>query len=109
MEKNYREVLQLPEKIAAKKNINVVICIDEFQNIESFKDSLAFQKKLRTEWQHQQMVTYCLYGSKQQMMTSLFEKQSMPFYRFGDVIYLSKIKRKEWKKQYPLAIKKIFQ
>lgn len=98
IEKNYREILQLPEKIAAKKNIKLVICIDEFQNIESFKDPLLFQKKLRTEWQHQQSVTYCLYGSKQHMMTSLFEKQSMPFYKFGDVIYLSKIERKDWVK-----------
>lgn len=98
IEKNYKEILQLPEKIAAKKNIKLIICIDEFQNIESFKDPLLFQKKLRTEWQHQKLVTYCLYGSKQHMMTSLFEKQSMPFYKFGDVMYLSKIERKEWVK-----------
>ena len=30
------------------------------------------------------------------MMAALFEKQSMPFYKFGDVIYLPKISRIDW-------------
>jgi len=94
--KNYRELLNLPEKIAIEKKIRVIICIDEFQNLESFKDPLLFQKRLRAEWQHHQHVTYCLYGSKQHMMMELFENQSMPFYKFGDVMYLPKIKRADW-------------
>ena len=32
------------------------------------------------------------------MMAALFEKQSMPFYKFGDVMYLEKINRTDWKK-----------
>ncbi len=96
IEKNYKEILQLPEKIAASKKIRIIICIDEFQNLAVFKDPLLFQKRLRSEWQHQRRVNYCLYGSQQHMMMQLFERQSMPFYKFGDVMYLSKIDRKEW-------------
>jgi uncharacterized protein len=96
LEKHYKEILNLPEKIAQKKNLHLIICIDEFQNCGSFKEPLLFQKRLRTEWQHHHNVTYCLYGSRQHMMTTLFEKQSMPFYKFGDVIYLPKIERSEW-------------
>jgi len=96
LNKNYKELLNLPEKIAIEKKISIIICIDEFQNLESFKDPLLFQKRLRAEWQHHQHVTYCLYGSKQHMMMELFEKQSMPFYKFGDVMYLPKIKRSDW-------------
>ena len=96
IEKNYKEILQLPEKIAIAKNIRIVICIDEFQNLGAFGDPLLFQKRLRSEWQHQQRVNYCLYGSQQHMMMELFERQSMPFYKFGDVMYLSKIDRKDW-------------
>lgn len=96
LNKNYRELLNLPEKIATEKKIQLIICIDEFQNLESFKDPLLFQKRLRAEWQHHKNVTYCLYGSKQHMMMDLFEKQSMPFYKFGDVMYLPKIKRADW-------------
>ena len=29
-------------------------------------------------------------------MTKLFSKQSMPFYKFGDIIYLQKIKTADW-------------
>ena len=96
IEKNYKEILQLPEKIAVAKNIRIIICIDEFQNLAVFKEPLLFQKRLRSEWQHQQQVNYCLYGSQQHMMMELFERQSMPFYKFGDVMYLSKIDRTEW-------------
>ena len=41
---DYEEILQLPEKIAKKKNCKIVICIDEFQQIGEFRDSLTFQK-----------------------------------------------------------------
>ncbi len=96
LENNYKEVLNLPQKIAKKKKLHLVICIDEFQNCESFRESKLFQKRLRTEWQHHHQVTYCLYGSRQHMMTELFEKQSNPFYKFGDVLYLPKISRNDW-------------
>lgn len=90
------EILQLPEKIAQKKGCNIVVCIDEFQQIAEFKDSKTFQKRLRTVWQLQQSVSYCLFGSKKHLMNELFEKKSLPFYKFGDAIYLSKIGTADW-------------
>ncbi len=90
------EILQLPEKIARKKGINIVVCIDEFQQISEFKDSKTFQKRLRTIWQHQEAVSYCLFGSKKHMMNELFEKKSLPFFKFGDIIYLQKISTPDW-------------
>lgn len=96
LEKNYAEILNLPQKIAKKKKLHLIVCIDEFQNCESFRESKLFQKRLRTEWQHHHHVTYCLYGSRQHMMAELFEKQSNPFYKFGDVMYLPKISRNDW-------------
>ena len=67
-----------------------------FSACASFKNPQLFLKRLRTEWQHHQKVTYCLYGSRQHMMAELFEKQSQPFYKFGDVVYLPKISREDW-------------
>lgn len=92
------EVLQLPEKIAKKKGIHIVVCIDEFQQIAEFRDSLAFQKKLRSVWQLQESVSYCIFGSKKHLMNELFEKRSLPFYKFGDVMYLTKIGTDDWVK-----------
>ena len=90
------EILQLPEKIAQKKGCNIVVCIDEFQQIAEFKDSKTFQKRLRSVWQLQKSVSYCLFGSKKHLMNELFEKKSLPFYKFGDAIYLQKIGTSDW-------------
>lgn len=90
------EILQLPEKIAQKKGFRIVVCIDEFQQIAEFGDSKNFQKRLRTIWQLQKSVSYCLFGSKKHLMNELFEKKSLPFYKFGDAIYLQKIPTADW-------------
>ena len=90
------EILQLPEKIAQKKGYSIVVCIDEFQQIAEFDDSKTFQKKLRTVWQLQEHKSYCLFGSKKHLMNELFEKKSLPFYKFGDVMYLQKINAADW-------------
>lgn len=90
------EILQLPEKIAHEKGCRIVVCIDEFQQIAEFPDSKTFQKRLRTVWQLQKNVSYCLFGSKKHLMNELFEKKSLPFYKFGDAIYLQKISTSDW-------------
>ncbi len=90
------EILQLPEKIAKKKNIRLVVCIDEFQQVADVADSVNFQKKLRSVWQHQQNVTYCMFGSKKHLMNYIFNERSMPFYKFGDFLFLKKIPTEKW-------------
>ena len=90
------DILQLPELIAQEKGYRIVVCIDEFQQIGEFNDSLTFQKKLRSVWQLQSHVSYCIYGSKKHMMEKIFLHQDYPFYRFGDIIYLKKISEKDW-------------
>lgn len=90
------EVLQLPERIARKKGIQIVVCIDEFQQIGEFQDSITVQKKMRSVWQHNSKVSYCLFGSKKHLMDELFQKRSLPFYKFGDVINLKLIPAEVW-------------
>ena len=91
-----REILQLPEKIAEKKGIKIVVCFDEFQQIADFKDSLTFQKKLRTVWQHQKLTTYCMFGSKKHLMENIFQNRRMPFYMFGEMLHLDCIPTEYW-------------
>ena len=94
---NYgEEVLTLPERIAKEKNIHIVICIDEFQQIGELNDSITFQKKLRSVWQHQHSVSYCLYGSKRHLLMNMFGSRSYPFYKFGDMIFLERIPIEYW-------------
>lgn len=89
--RNPDEVLDLAEKIASRKGLKIMICIDEFQNIAEFADPDFFQKRLRSHWQKHQLVGYCLYGSKRHMMLEVFTNSSKPFYKFGNIMFLNKI------------------
>ena len=90
------EILDLPEKIAKDKGIRIVVCIDEFQQIANFKDSVAFQAKLRSHWQLQDNVAYCLYGSRRHMLLEVFTHREQPFFQFGKTIFLQKISPDLW-------------
>jgi hypothetical protein len=90
------EILQLPERIAKKRGIKIVVCIDEFQQIGEMTDSLTIQKTIRSVWQHHQNTSYCLFGSKQHLMSKLFYSRKMPFYQFGDMFFLKKIPMEKW-------------
>ena len=90
------EILNLAETIAKAKGVHIVVCIDEFQQIGELPDSLTVQKRMRGVWQHQTSVSYCLFGSKQHLMTKLFQHKRMPFYQFGEMTYLERIPTEEW-------------
>ena len=90
------EVLQLPQIIAQKKNCDILVCIDEFQQIGEFTNSLSVQKRMRGVWQLQENVSYCLYGSKKHMMESIFLEKTYPFYKFGEIIPLKLIPIEKW-------------
>ena len=92
------EVLQMAETIAIKRKKRIVICIDEFQQIGEMANSKQIQARLRTVWQHQKHVSYCIFGSKHHLMSSIFLHRSMPFFQFGDTISLNKIATEDWVK-----------
>lgn len=94
--RSVHDLLDLPERMAKAKGVRLVLCIDEFQNIAMLPDPVGFQKMLRASWQHHEAVCHVIYGSKRHMMMDLFNKQSMPFFRFGDVMFLDKIRREDW-------------
>ena len=92
------QILNLAERICEDKGIRMVICIDEFQNVSTFEDPLGFQKQLRASWQNHKLTAYCIYGSKRHMMMDVFASPSMPFYKFGDLVFLEKISTTDWQK-----------
>lgn len=96
LKKHEDEIINLAETVAVKKNIKMLVCLDEFQNIANFKDFESLEKKLRAIWQKQKRTTYCLYGSKRHMMSDIFNNPSKPFYRFGDIMFLDKIAEEQW-------------
>jgi len=98
LKNNPDQIIDLAETIAKAKGIKIVVCIDEFQSIGNFEESLAFQRKLRAHWQHHHNVAYCLYGSKRHLLLDIFANSEMPFYKFGDIMFLEKIDNKVWGK-----------
>ena len=93
---SFDEIIDLPQQIANDTGKKIVVCIDEFQNIHEYQDTLAFQRKLRAHWQLHNNVCYCLYGSKRHLLMHIFSGYDMPFYKFGDILFLQKINRADW-------------
>jgi AAA+ ATPase superfamily predicted ATPase len=104
--KSIEDILMLPERIAKSKKIKIVVCIDEFQNLSFYENPLEFQKQLRASWQTHKSVSYCLYGSKRHMIADLFENKSMPFYKFGDLMFLEPISTTHWKQYITASFQK---
>jgi hypothetical protein len=98
IKKHKDEILNLPEVIAKSKGVQFIVCIDEFQNIVNYDKDHSFEKAMRSYWQRHKNVAYCLYGSKRHMIADIFNDSSRAFYKFGDIVFLSKIERKEWVK-----------
>lgn len=93
---SYDEILDLPQQIALERGKKFIVCIDEFQNVSSYEDALGFQRKLRAHWQRHSQVGYCMFGSKRHMLLDIFSNYEMPFYKFGDILFLEKIDEQEW-------------
>lgn len=95
-EQDKMDILRLPETLAEAKNIKIIVCIDEFQQLANLPGYKNMEGKMRSAWQQQQHVTYCLYGSKRHMMMDIFNNANLPFYRFGQMLFLGKIPKTEW-------------
>jgi hypothetical protein len=83
----------LPEALATLKDIRVIVCIEDFQDIEYFDSTPAFQKKLSATWKTHQKVCYLLCGSRKNTMRNFFTANS-PFYNFGEIIPLEPLDEK---------------
>ena len=90
------EILNMVEVIAKRKDRHIVVCIDEFQQVGEFENTKSVQATLRSVWQHHHFTSYCLFGSKRHMMSKIFLNRSMPFYQFGDLMWLQKIPTTDW-------------
>ena len=63
-EQDKMDMLQLPEILAEALDIKIIVCISEFQQLANLPEYKDMEGKMRSVWQQQERVTYCLYGSK---------------------------------------------
>lgn len=86
-------VLNLPEKFAKAKNINICIAFDEFQEIERVDKFII--NWMRSAFQNQENVSYIFLGSKQSLMESIFTSINSPFYEYAVKMDIKAISRDE--------------
>jgi len=91
------EALELPERIASKKGIKLIVAFDEFQEIEHF-NGLKMEKLIRSILQHHQNVSYIFAGSEQSIVEVIFGQKDRPFYRFAKHMVLKPIESNELRK-----------
>ncbi len=89
------EVLDLPERLAAKRRRRVVVAFDEFQEMKRFPGA-TLEKAMRSHFQHHQRVSYLFAGSRQSVLQDMATRERSPFYRFGQVMSLGPIPPKEF-------------
>ena len=79
--------LDIVNKIAEKKKINIKFAIDEFQDILQVATSDILDK-MRSTIQHHESVTYIFLGSIESIMTKIFEHKTSPFFHFSSIVEL---------------------
>jgi len=94
-DKIFSKSMDVPQKIAEKKNKRVIVAFDEFQEIRRLNGD-EIERIMRSHFQSQRDVSYIFLGSKKHMMKDIFENKNKPFFRFGKHISLKKIPEKEF-------------
>lgn len=89
--------LTFPEEFAAKDNKQMVFAFDEFGDLDKLNGD-ALLKRMRAVFQRQQNVSYIFSGSQESLMTKIFSNRKQAFYKFGHIITLQEINKKEFKK-----------
>jgi hypothetical protein len=86
--------LEVVEKIAIKKDLNIKFVFDEFQDILRISDNFILEQ-LRAIMQHHEKVTYIFLGSIETIMTKIFEDKTSSFFHFARVMQLEGLDIKE--------------
>jgi hypothetical protein len=86
------ELLSLPEQLAQRHRLRVVIALDEFQEVAKIK---GLESRLRSVMQHQQRVSYLLAGSQASLLREMFSAPERPFFHFAEHVPIGRIPRGE--------------
>ncbi len=89
------EVLTLPERLATERKKHLVLCIDEFQEIQRFPGG-GLEKAMRSHFQRHRHVSYLFAGSKESALREMATRERSPFYKFGRLLSLGAIPQDEF-------------
>lgn len=89
------EVLSLPQRLAEKRKKRLVLCLDEFQEIQRFPGG-SLEKAMRSYFQQHARVSYLFAGSKESALRDMATRERSPFYKFGRLVTLGPIPQDEF-------------
>lgn len=92
-----QDVLDLPERIAKKRGIRIVVMFDEFQEI-GLLDGKALLKSMRAKMQAHKHVSYVFAGSKRHLLLQIFEESEGAFYKSARPMELGPIPTEDFKR-----------
>lgn len=84
------KILDLPDLLAKDRNLKVVVCIDDFQNVSTFSDPESFLDKVDMHWSSHKNASYCLCADMTEQM-ELIAKRFDTFKDKGQVVRVDKI------------------
>jgi len=95
VQEDISEVLDLPERVAEKHGLQIILAFDEFQEIRNL-DGEEMEKLMRSRFQHHKNVVYIFTGSRRHLLDEIFSEERRAFYRFGRPMELGPIPRDEF-------------
>lgn len=99
-ERSLDYALGLPQRIAEKDDVQLVLFLDEFQEVahprKPFGDPDALTKRMRAVMQDSPRVTTLFTGSVDHLMNDLFTPQHRAFFRYGETVRLPLVDDMAW-------------
>lgn len=89
------EVLDLPERIAEKRGVRLVVAFDEFQEI-GLLDGLELEKLMKAKFEEHKRTAYVFAGSKRHLLHEIFTDEGRPLFKFARPMELDNIPRGEF-------------
>ncbi len=95
-EEDLEKALHFSQELAEKRDLDIVIAMDEFQRINTL-DGDRLERLLRSVIQEQDWVTYIFSGSQVNMLREIFESGDRPFFQSTKIMKLGKLPKDPFK------------
>lgn len=90
-----RSILQLPKEMSDKRNKQVVVVFDEFQQMLSYDEDIVV-RQLRSSIQDHNSVSYTFLGSRKHIIQSMLQDQRQPLFGTGGHYSIGCIALEHW-------------
>ena len=110
------DIIERIEKLAIRRNIQIVLFFDEFQRVFEISESHAIESVLRQVAQASKYLVFMFSGSNRHLLNKIFNDRNRPFYKMCERIILERISseayipyiqsaaKKQWGKKLDISV-----